>query len=139
MALVYNQSLPFAFSADPFTGINETDLSGTEFADFDMVQTGQSEKMTKEGKTVTAEPFFISIPLAVGRSYDCGRGGNRGGGHFQKKEAVNFRMILQRSCAMCRAFLRGEAIWHHQSKKIIETLSESDTGRWRTMESRPDR
>jgi len=23
---------------------------------------------------------------AVGRSYDCGRSGNRGGGHFQKKE-----------------------------------------------------
>ncbi|MGN0254609.1 MAG: Cna B-type domain-containing protein [Chordicoccus sp.] len=29
-------------------------------------QTGQSEEMTKEGKTVTAEPFFISIPLVAG-------------------------------------------------------------------------
>ena len=40
MALAYNQSLPFAFPADPFTGTNETDLSGTEFANFDMVQDG---------------------------------------------------------------------------------------------------
>ncbi|MCI1309629.1 MAG: hypothetical protein PUC99_04160 [Eubacteriales bacterium] len=30
MALVYNQSLPFAFSVNQFTGKNETDFSGTE-------------------------------------------------------------------------------------------------------------
>jgi sortase A len=40
MALAYNRSLPFSFPADPFTGQNETDLSDTEFADFDMVQKG---------------------------------------------------------------------------------------------------
>ncbi|HAD19762.1 MAG TPA: class C sortase [Lachnospiraceae bacterium] len=40
MALAYNRSLPISFPADPFTGKNETDVSNTKFADFDMVQKG---------------------------------------------------------------------------------------------------
>lgn len=40
LALAYNQSLPAAYPADPFTGENVRDFTGTEFQDFSMVQQG---------------------------------------------------------------------------------------------------
>ncbi len=40
MAYAYNQSLPFAYPADPFSGSQISNFTGTEFEDFDLVQDG---------------------------------------------------------------------------------------------------
>lgn len=40
LAQQYNESLPAAYPADPFTGNNVRDFTGTEFAEFSMVQQG---------------------------------------------------------------------------------------------------
>lgn len=40
LALAYNMSLPADYPADPFTGKNVRDFTGTEFEDFFMVQQG---------------------------------------------------------------------------------------------------
>ena len=41
LAKAYNASLPVQFPADPFTGKNVTDFTGTEFENFSMVQDGE--------------------------------------------------------------------------------------------------
>ncbi len=40
LAHAYNDTLPRSFPADPFSGANITDFTGTEFESFDMVQPG---------------------------------------------------------------------------------------------------
>ena len=40
LAQRYNESLPAAYPADPFTGENVRDFTGTDFEDFSMVQQG---------------------------------------------------------------------------------------------------
>ncbi|MGN0274596.1 MAG: Cna B-type domain-containing protein [Chordicoccus sp.] len=55
---------PFATGTTDGNGV--LTFSGLPDGIYFFRQTGQSEEMTKEGKTVTAEPFFISIPLVAG-------------------------------------------------------------------------
>ena len=62
LAQAYNQSLPAAYPADPFTGENVRDFTGTEFETFPMVQQGSMIGY------VEIEAIDVYLPIYYGTS-----------------------------------------------------------------------